>query len=166
MWNKLVFTGDEWYQSVVTTTRFEKGRLAEIRLHPIDLNYTARGADRGVPRLATPEVAKVDPRTAATAVAAVRHDHRHRAGHRRHPSGVAAGDRGETVVLAAISSPRVPLLSRMSAPVAGLSVAAALVSGCGGPNRPRRLRQEVRRPESRRRRGYARMPGDARNGRR
>src|SRR3954454_13710998 len=58
MWNKLVFTGDVWYQSVVTTTRFEKGRLAEIRLHPVDLNYTARGADRGVPRLAAPEVAR------------------------------------------------------------------------------------------------------------
>jgi poly-gamma-glutamate synthesis protein (capsule biosynthesis protein) len=43
---------------VVTTSRFEKGRLAEIRLHPIDLGYTARGADRGVPRLAAPEVAR------------------------------------------------------------------------------------------------------------
>lgn len=58
MWNKLVFTGDEWYQSVVATTRFEKGRLAEIRLHPVDLNYTARGADRGVPKLASPDIAK------------------------------------------------------------------------------------------------------------
>jgi poly-gamma-glutamate capsule biosynthesis protein CapA/YwtB (metallophosphatase superfamily) len=58
MWNKLTFSGDVWYQSVVTTTRFEKGRLAEIRLHPVDLNYAARGADRGVPRLATPEVAR------------------------------------------------------------------------------------------------------------
>ena len=58
MWNKLVFTGDEWYQSVVATTRFDKGRLAEIRLQPVDLNYTARGADRGVPRLATDEVAR------------------------------------------------------------------------------------------------------------
>jgi len=58
MWNQLIFGGDVWYQSVVTTSRFEKGRLAEIRLHPIDLSYTARGADRGVPRLATPEVAR------------------------------------------------------------------------------------------------------------
>jgi poly-gamma-glutamate synthesis protein (capsule biosynthesis protein) len=58
MWNKLVFTGDVWYQSIVATTRFEKGQLAEIRLHPVDLNYTARGADRGVPRLAAPEVAR------------------------------------------------------------------------------------------------------------
>ena len=58
MWNHQVFGGDLWYQSVVTTSRFEKGRLAEIRLHPVDLNYAARGADRGVPRLATPEVAR------------------------------------------------------------------------------------------------------------
>jgi poly-gamma-glutamate synthesis protein (capsule biosynthesis protein) len=58
MWNQQVFGGDLWYQSVVTTSRFEKGRLAEIRLHPVDLNYAARGADRGVPRLATPEVAR------------------------------------------------------------------------------------------------------------
>ena len=58
MWNRLVFGGDIWYQSVVTTTRFEKGKLAEIRLHPIDLNYTGRGADRGVPKLAGAEVAK------------------------------------------------------------------------------------------------------------
>ena len=58
MWNRLIFGGDVWYQSVVTTSRFEKGRLAEIRLQPIDLSYTSRGADRGVPRLATPEVAR------------------------------------------------------------------------------------------------------------
>lgn len=58
MWNRLVFGGDVWYQSIVATTRFEKGRVAEIRLHPVDLNYTARGADRGVPRMAAPEVGR------------------------------------------------------------------------------------------------------------
>jgi len=58
MWNARTFGGDVWYQSVVTTTRFEKGRAAEIRLTPVDLGYTARGADRGVPRLATPPVAR------------------------------------------------------------------------------------------------------------
>jgi len=58
MWNRFTFGGDVWYQSVVTTARFEKGRVAEIRLHPIDLNYAARGADRGVPKLAAPDVAK------------------------------------------------------------------------------------------------------------
>src|SRR5581483_6313767 len=29
MWNGLVFGGDIWYQSVVTTSRFEKGRVSE-----------------------------------------------------------------------------------------------------------------------------------------
>ena len=58
MWNQLVFGGDVWYQSVVTTSRFEKGQLAEIQLRPVDLNYAARGADPGVPRAATAELAK------------------------------------------------------------------------------------------------------------
>ena len=58
MWNQLVFGGDVWYQSIVTTSRFEKGQLAEIQLRPVDLNYTARGADRGVPRPAAAEVAR------------------------------------------------------------------------------------------------------------
>jgi len=59
MWNELVFGGDVWYQSVVATTRFEKGQAAEIQLRPIDLSYTARGADRGVPKLAGQDMAKV-----------------------------------------------------------------------------------------------------------
>jgi len=58
MWNRVTFGSDVWYQSVVTTSRFEKGRVAEIRLHPIDLSYAARGADRGVPKLAATDVAK------------------------------------------------------------------------------------------------------------
>jgi len=43
---------------VVTTSPFEKGQLAEIQLRPVDLNYAARGADPGVPRAATAELAK------------------------------------------------------------------------------------------------------------
>ena len=57
MWNQRTFGGEIWYQSVVSTARFDKGRLAEIRLLPVDLGYAARGADRGVPRLATADVA-------------------------------------------------------------------------------------------------------------
>ena len=57
MWNQRTFGGEVWYQSVVSTARFDKGRLAEIRLLPVDLGYAARGADRGVPRLATATVA-------------------------------------------------------------------------------------------------------------
>ncbi|PYR44235.1 MAG: hypothetical protein DMF93_00880 [Acidobacteria bacterium] len=58
MWNRVTFGSDVWYQSVVATSRFEKGRVAEIRLHPIDLSYTARGADRGVPKLAAADVGR------------------------------------------------------------------------------------------------------------
>jgi poly-gamma-glutamate synthesis protein (capsule biosynthesis protein) len=58
MWNQLVFGSDIWYQSVVTTSRFEQGRVAEIQLTPVDLDYKARGADRGVPRPASPDVAR------------------------------------------------------------------------------------------------------------
>ena len=58
MWNDRVFGGEVWYQSVVTTSRFEKGQLAEIQLRPIDLSYAARGADRGVPRPAAPAMAQ------------------------------------------------------------------------------------------------------------
>ncbi|HET9832533.1 MAG TPA: CapA family protein, partial [Vicinamibacterales bacterium] len=58
MWNERVFGGEVWYQSVVTTSRFENGRIAEIQLRPIDLSYGARGADRGVPRFASPELAQ------------------------------------------------------------------------------------------------------------
>lgn len=57
MWNALVFGGDVWYQSVVATTKFVKGQVAEIRLTPVDLDYHARGADRGVPHPASPAVA-------------------------------------------------------------------------------------------------------------
>jgi len=58
MWNARTFTGEQWYQSVVATTKWEGGRVSEIRLYPIDLNYAARGANRGVPRMATPAVAR------------------------------------------------------------------------------------------------------------
>ena len=58
MWNALIFGGETWYQSVVTTTKFVKGQVAEITLTPVDLDYRARGADRGVPHPADPAVAK------------------------------------------------------------------------------------------------------------
>src|SRR5438034_4839574 len=45
MWNQLVFGGDVWYQSVVTTSRLEKGQLAEIQLRPVGLDYA--GGDVG-----------------------------------------------------------------------------------------------------------------------
>ncbi len=59
MWNGRVFGGEVWYQSVVPVAKYDRGLVSEIRLYPIDLNYAARGADRGVPRLAAAPVAKV-----------------------------------------------------------------------------------------------------------
>jgi poly-gamma-glutamate capsule biosynthesis protein CapA/YwtB (metallophosphatase superfamily) len=58
MWNVRTFTGEHWYESVVAVSRFDRGQLSEIRLHPVDLNYAARGANRGVPRAAAPAVAQ------------------------------------------------------------------------------------------------------------
>ena len=46
------------YESVVAVCRFEYGRLSEVRLHPIDLGWEQRFADRGIPRLAAAQVAQ------------------------------------------------------------------------------------------------------------
>lgn len=58
-WTDRTFEGDVWYQSVIAESRFASGGLAEIRLHPVDLGAGKRAANRGVPRLASPEVARV-----------------------------------------------------------------------------------------------------------
>ncbi|TIV59134.1 CapA family protein [Mesorhizobium sp.] len=44
--------GVEFYESVVTVSRFENNQIAEVRLYPIELRRTMRFANRGVPRLA------------------------------------------------------------------------------------------------------------------
>lgn len=46
------------YESVVAESRFEDDRLAEIRLHPIDLGHEKRFANRGVPYRAGPETSR------------------------------------------------------------------------------------------------------------
>lgn len=46
------------YEGIVAVSRFEHGTLSEIRLYPTDLNYGARMAHRGVPRLASAEIAQ------------------------------------------------------------------------------------------------------------
>ncbi|MER9560068.1 CapA family protein [Mesorhizobium sp. M0323] len=47
-----------YYESVVTVSRFEQNQLAELRLYPIELGYSKRFADRGVPCLAPATQAK------------------------------------------------------------------------------------------------------------
>ena len=46
------------YESIIAVSRFERGQLAEIRLHPIMLTEKVRIAQRGLPRTATPEIAQ------------------------------------------------------------------------------------------------------------
>ncbi|AAB91873.1 conserved hypothetical 50.7 kDa CapA-family protein; almost identical to y4sH (plasmid) [Sinorhizobium fredii NGR234] len=41
-----------YYESVVAVSRFEENQLAELRLYPIELGYSKRLANRGVPSLA------------------------------------------------------------------------------------------------------------------
>ena len=46
------------YESVVALSRFDRGQLAEIRLHPLELTNDVRMAHRGIPRLASPQMAQ------------------------------------------------------------------------------------------------------------
>jgi poly-gamma-glutamate synthesis protein (capsule biosynthesis protein) len=46
------------YESVVALSRFERGQLAEVRLHPVQLTEEVRMAHRGIPRVASPEAAQ------------------------------------------------------------------------------------------------------------
>ena len=56
--DKKWFTGKRWYESVVAVSRFENGRVAEIRLYPVTLGAMRRAADRGIPKLARPAEAR------------------------------------------------------------------------------------------------------------
>ena len=46
------------YESIVAVSEFAGGRLSQVRLYPTDLGHDERMAHRGVPRLASPEVAR------------------------------------------------------------------------------------------------------------
>ncbi|MES0007830.1 CapA family protein [Mesorhizobium sp. M0062] len=47
-----------FYESIIVVSRFEQNHLAELRLYPIELGYSKRFANRGVPRLAVGQQAK------------------------------------------------------------------------------------------------------------
>lgn len=51
-------SGVEFYESVVTASRFVGNQLAELQLYPIELRRTNRFANRGVPRLAKGQQAR------------------------------------------------------------------------------------------------------------
>lgn len=46
------------YEGVIALSRFDHGQVAEVRLYPVDLGYDAPIADAGMPRLASPAVAR------------------------------------------------------------------------------------------------------------
>lgn len=47
-----------YYESIVTVSRFEQNQLAELRLYPIELGFSKRFANRGIPQLAPTAQAK------------------------------------------------------------------------------------------------------------
>jgi len=51
--NAKTFSDPNLYESVIALTRYVDGRLSDIRLYPIDLGVAVKGADRGVPRMAS-----------------------------------------------------------------------------------------------------------------
>jgi poly-gamma-glutamate capsule biosynthesis protein CapA/YwtB (metallophosphatase superfamily) len=52
------FGGSEFYTSVIAVSTYRHGEISEIRLYPIDLGVDRRWNQRGVPRLASPAVAR------------------------------------------------------------------------------------------------------------
>lgn len=47
------FAGDLPFESVITESRFDHGRVAEIRLYPVDLGYGMKLTESGIPRVAS-----------------------------------------------------------------------------------------------------------------
>jgi poly-gamma-glutamate capsule biosynthesis protein CapA/YwtB (metallophosphatase superfamily) len=60
------FAGSFWnhmprepiYESAIVVSKFDHNQLSEIRILPVDLGWERRPADRGSPRIASPEIAQ------------------------------------------------------------------------------------------------------------
>lgn len=52
------FNDEKVFQTVVAVSRFEGGKLAELRLYPVDLGYGRTLTQSGVPRMASPEMGR------------------------------------------------------------------------------------------------------------
>jgi len=50
--NAKEFSDPNLYETVIATSRYHDGQLAEVRLYPVDLGVNASGARRGVPHMA------------------------------------------------------------------------------------------------------------------
>ncbi|HKS74840.1 MAG TPA: CapA family protein, partial [Terriglobales bacterium] len=57
--NAEAFNSDLPFESVITESRFDHNRLAEIRLYPVDLGYGKKLTESGIPRVASAEKAMV-----------------------------------------------------------------------------------------------------------
>lgn len=53
--NAETFAGDLPFESVITESRFDHGKVAEIRLYPVYLGYGMKLTESGIPRLASAE---------------------------------------------------------------------------------------------------------------
>ena len=51
-------TDQRLFESVIAVSRYDKNRLTEVRLYPIDLGWSQRPAERGTPSLASSEMAQ------------------------------------------------------------------------------------------------------------
>ena len=51
--NTRSFSDPNLYESVIAVSRYSGGQVIEIKLYPIDLGVEIKGADRGVPRMAS-----------------------------------------------------------------------------------------------------------------
>jgi poly-gamma-glutamate synthesis protein (capsule biosynthesis protein) len=56
--NASAFANDLPFETVLTQSRFEQGRLAELLLYPVDLGYGKKLSQSGIPRMASAEKAK------------------------------------------------------------------------------------------------------------
>lgn len=52
------FNAPIWYESIIAVSRYDRGCVSEIELHPLELQFTAVNADRGIPRVAPPAIAR------------------------------------------------------------------------------------------------------------
>jgi Bacterial capsule synthesis protein PGA_cap len=57
-WNAEAFDDPRVFETIIAVTRWERGRVSEVRLHPVDLGYGRRLTESGTPRLASPEMAR------------------------------------------------------------------------------------------------------------
>jgi poly-gamma-glutamate capsule biosynthesis protein CapA/YwtB (metallophosphatase superfamily) len=53
--NAIGFAGQPPFDAVIAESRFDHGKIAEIRLYPVDLGYGRKLTESGTPRLAGPE---------------------------------------------------------------------------------------------------------------